>query len=370
MPADESVLLVPLRSNASALLNGAPVAVLRRRLKYASIFFDRLLLETGMFYLHAGPTVSLSVIGDFNEERPHRWQNAAVRHRDENQQFRVTIGLEYEGGKPPTFDTTGPAESAIDWAATLEPFADELPRGADWVEFARVTPESVKFTSAAPLEPVRSFEDLADQWTRADEENLALRQAIPVPFVRDTVIGNVNHDQAYAASSGFDLTIDSFHQRVVTQRFSDETGWRVHGYIVPIIIPEVGRLPWQVIADLRHDRNMVRFRAVLKEVEEEALAEAAGGDIEAAAHHVYERHLERATPVEGISVPVGHTAGGLLISATAGVATSPIAGMGGIIASTLLGTVIGGVLDARSYIRQRKSKGWLTVVMRIRGDRI
>jgi hypothetical protein len=114
---------------------------------------------------------------------------------------------------------------------------------------------------------------------------------------------------------------------------------------------------------------MVRFRAVLKEVEDEALAEAAGGDIEAAAHHAYERHLERTIPAEGISVPVRQTAGGLLISATAGVATSPIAGIGGIIASALLGTAIGGVLDARSYIRQRRSKGWVAVVTRIRGHR-
>ena len=55
MPADGSVLVVPLRSNAHTLLAGAPIAAMRRRLKFASMVYDRLLLETGIFRVHAGP---------------------------------------------------------------------------------------------------------------------------------------------------------------------------------------------------------------------------------------------------------------------------------------------------------------------------
>jgi integrase len=59
VPENESVIVVPLQSNASALLAGAPVAALRRRLKFASLFLDRLLLETGIFRVHAGPSGEL-----------------------------------------------------------------------------------------------------------------------------------------------------------------------------------------------------------------------------------------------------------------------------------------------------------------------
>jgi hypothetical protein len=140
------------------------------------------------------------------------------------------------------------------------------------------------------------------------------------------------------------------------------------GHTVPILFPKVSDKPWEVVAEVHRDRSMASFRAVLREVEAEALAEAAGGDIEAAAHHAYERHLERAAHVEGIKVPIEHTAGGLLISAATGAATLPLAGLGGLIVSTLGGTVIGGILDARSYIRQRRSKGWVTVATRLKAD--
>jgi hypothetical protein len=51
----ESALLVPLRSNAHTLLAGAPVAAMRRRLKWASILFDRVYLEAGILHAQAGP---------------------------------------------------------------------------------------------------------------------------------------------------------------------------------------------------------------------------------------------------------------------------------------------------------------------------
>jgi hypothetical protein len=367
VPGDESTILVPLRSNGSTLLNGAPVAALRRRLKYASIFFERLLLESGMLLMNAGPSQSV-LIGPFNQEGPHRWQTGAARHGAKKHRFFVAMGWGDPFGPLPAIETPGTAETAISWAATLDPFADEFPPNIDWVEFENSPAPRIEFTSTKPFEPVGSLQVLADQMTQADEQNPALEQAIPESFMRDIAVSNVNHDQAYAAASGFALTIDSFHQRVVAQRFNDDITWRFRGYIVPIIVPEVGELPWEILADLRRDRSMVRFRAVLKELEDEALAKAAGGDIEAAAHHAYERYLEKAAAIEDISVPLRHTAGGLLISAAAGAATSPLAGIGGIIASTLFGSAIGGVLDARSYMRQRRSRGWIAVVARIRGD--
>jgi len=139
------------------------------------------------------------------------------------------MGITYaSGGRPPTMETTGSAELAIHWAATLNPFADELPFGTDWVEFVEPPASRVELMSDTLLESI-SGTDRAVQWRQADERNLALNKAIPVPFVRDTAIRNVNYDQAHATAARLDLTIDPFHHRVVTQRFNDETGWRCTG---------------------------------------------------------------------------------------------------------------------------------------------
>jgi hypothetical protein len=357
VPADESVLLVPLRSNASTLLTGAPIASFRRRLKFASIFFDRLLLEGGVLRMNAGPNLAFSVVEPFNQREPPRWQTPIERNAAGRTPFQLALGRETAPGVPaPTMHTVGVSETTISWVATLYPFADELLPVADWVEFVK-SPN-----------PTGDISALADRWTRTDQRSPALERAIPVGYVRDTVIKNVNRDLALGTAAGFTVTIDPFHQRVVAQRFSDDAGWNIRGFTVPILFPDIGGWQWEAVAELRRDRNMIAFRAMLREVEAEALAEAAGGDIERAAHRAYERFTEKSSPVERIAEPIKRTIGGLLISGAAGAAASPVAGIGGIVTSSAIGSAIGGVLDARAYIRRRRSQGWAAIVARIRAE--
>jgi hypothetical protein len=59
VPDNGSILVVPLRSNAYTLLTGALIAAMRRRLKFVSLFYDRLILETGIFVaIHPGRTAA------------------------------------------------------------------------------------------------------------------------------------------------------------------------------------------------------------------------------------------------------------------------------------------------------------------------
>src|SRR5260370_1165670 len=57
--------------------------------------------------------------------------------------------------------------------------------------------------------------------------------------------------------------------------------------------------------------------------------------------------------------------GGLLTRGASGAAASPIAG---IVTSSAIASAIGGVLDARAYIRRRRSQGWAAIVARIRAE--
>lgn len=79
MSEKEPVLYVPLRSNAKTLVTGTPVAALRRRLKYASVFNEQLLLESGVLRMHAGEGGSWSVIEQATADRPARWQTPRQR---------------------------------------------------------------------------------------------------------------------------------------------------------------------------------------------------------------------------------------------------------------------------------------------------
>jgi len=354
VPENGSALFVPLRSNASTLLTGAPIAAMRRRLKFASLFYDHLYLEWGVLRVQVGPHGGSSFLSPPTDQRPARWQTPRQRHGAEQRPFQLSIGKEEASGAPQRMHVFLASDTTICWDATLLPFAGEFPPGTDWVDFGRTS------------DPRDDAGRLADQWTRADQRNPFLEQAIPVSFVRDTVIKHANRDLVIAVAAGTSVAIDPVHLQVVAQRFKDEE-WRWRGYVVPILFPQVGGLPWEAIADLRRDPNLGRFRAVLREVEEEAAAEAAGGDVESAAHHAYENHLASAADrLEGLGGPARRAVAGFVIGGVAGFTTSGITGSAGIIAGAALGTAGPAAVDVLKVIKRRRTRGWVSLHQRIR----
>ena len=49
---------------------------------------------------------------------------------------------------------------------------------------------------------------------------------------------------------------------------------RITGYAIAFLFPQIGDWTWQQIGDLRRDRSMAYFRAKLREIEDEAAANA------------------------------------------------------------------------------------------------
>jgi hypothetical protein len=224
----ESALYVPLRSNAKMLVTGAPIAALRRRLKYASVFHDRLILESGILRMHAGSGGSSSFVSPPTGQEPPRWQTPRQRHTAQRSPFQLSIGRETTPGVlAETMQPVITSDSVISWVATLHPFADELPPGTDWVHFGRFT------------EPGPSVKQLAQRWTWADQRNPSLEQAIPERFVRNAVIKDANNDLATVVATGCTTSIDALHSQVVVQRFKDEEGWKLRGYAIPLIFPQI-----------------------------------------------------------------------------------------------------------------------------------
>lgn len=352
MADDESVLVVPLRSNAHTLMSGVPIRAMRRRLKFASLFYDRLFLESGILRVQAGPTASSSFIVPPTSDDPPRWQTPAERHAATGVPFAIAITPDNRPGATP--QPVVSSGTTIAWTATLHPFAHELPSETDWVDFVRTR------------DPEGQAKRLEQRWTWADRRNPALEQAIQVRFVRQTIIDGANHDLALATTAQFAITSDRLHAQVVAQRFNDEQGWKLQGYTVPLLFPRAGDLPWTAIAELRRDRHMNWFRSKLREVEAEAMAEAAEGDIEAAARNAYMRHLADASDkLENVASAVGRTAMAIVIGGFAGTATMPIPAQWAIVAGSTVGAIPTAIASVRNLVRQPKTKGWVAVHQRI-----
>ncbi|MFL6118202.1 hypothetical protein [Actinophytocola sp.] len=328
---------------------------MRRRLKLASLIFDEVLLEAGMLRVSAGPG-GASRFTSYSENLDSvRWQTPKERSVAMQSRFSVSIGDEDIPGVPAAqLREFINSESSISWDATLLPFAREFPTECGWVHFVRPAPPS-------------DAKQLADEWSRVDKKNSSLKNAIPVDFVRSTVIGSANNDLALAALSGISMTADSLHQQVVAQRFRDGSGWQSRGFAMPILLPNIRDLPWESIVEIRKNRYMARFRAVMREIEGEVSETYKGGDVEDFVHRVFERkQAVLLGEVEGLGAGIRKAVYGLLFGGLSGVATMGIAGIGGLIAGTVAGTAIQSVFDVTGNVRQRRARGWLSVYNKLR----
>ena len=356
---DESALLVPLRSNASALLTGKPVESVRRRLKFASLYFNHVFLEGGVFRMSAGPGGSWGVTEPPKDGETLRWQTPAQRGAEQRRPFTVSIGPESSPGVlSGQMQTAIHSDATISWTATLQPFAAELPAEIDWISF---TPTR---------DPVDEIARATDRWRWADERNDALQFAIPERFVRDAVIKNANRDLGFGTEFGISVSADPLHARVLVQRFRDDDGWKLRGFAVPILIPDVGDWPWEAVVALRRDKHMARFRTILREVEQEATDEALDGDIENAVQRAYRRHLTEAQgAIDDIGSVAHTTLQGFVIGGVTGFATAGLLGPLGIVAGAAIGTIPGTILNVCDVIQRRRDRGWVTLQQRIDGWR-
>jgi hypothetical protein len=346
MPQDRRLLVVPLRSNAHTLLNGGPVAAVRRRLKYASVLFDGILLEAGVLRVFAGPHGSSSFISPPDEDEPPRWQTPGQRAAATRDGFRLVVADEATDGGP---GVAIESEATIHWTATLHPFESELPAGCDWIDFV------------TSRDPTGEDQQTVRCWTQRDGRNEALRRELPVQFARDLVINHANRDLVLAANAGVAASFDPMHFQVVEQRFRDDAGWQFQGFAVPILFPAVGELPWESIQELRKHKEMARFRGVLREVEGEVRdAAASGGDYEAAVHSIYRRHLSSGQ-VQGVAGFVKTEAIGAVVGGIVGLGTMGLTGPIGSLVGSGIGSAVGTVVNARSFMRKRRARGWVAV---------
>ena len=114
-------------------------------------------------------------------------QTPAERHAATGVSFAIAITPDNTPGAIP--QPVVSSDTTIARTATLHPFADELPSETDWVDFVTTR------------DPQGQAKQLEQQWTWADRRNPSLEQAIPVQFVRQTIIDGTNHDLALATTA-------------------------------------------------------------------------------------------------------------------------------------------------------------------------
>jgi hypothetical protein len=347
-------VLVPLRSNAKALLAGGPVAALRRRVKVLSLLFDEVTLEHGSLEITAG--AEGTVVDRVGPTGHERWQSARERG------FAEAGGIEIRIDVPGVDSSTAAAlqpffttKTAIHWKPTLEPLIRELPTSADWFRGAT-------FEQELP-------DDLVNQrkaWSQLDLAGSVLRRHVPDELVRSLIAEQLNHDLVLAAAVGMAVSPDAFHHEVLAARFEDDETWGLHGFALPLLFPSVGDLDWNEIRKLRKHRALDYFRKTLRDVEDEALEEAEqGGDIERSVHHTYEAALSKAQGrIESLPHVALMAGGSFVAGAAVDIATAGLTFPIGTIVGSAAGPSAGVVKSVAKAWRRRRS--WAALDVRLR----
>jgi len=354
MSEPRSRLFVPLGSNAHALATGGDgetVESVRRRLKFASIAFDEICLESGLLKVNAGPTGS----GSFRHHDPDaEFQTQGQRSAAQSRGFTLSIGTEDEPGEMAAeMRPFVQSKTTFSWSATLQPFARELPSGCDWVEFVtRHKDPAVKKT--------------AKEWRWADQRNDALADVLPEHIVRSVVLGHANSDLALGAYAGLAVIQDGMHRQVVESRFEDEVGWQATGFALPIHMPDVSDLDWESVRWVRKNKHMADFRKILSDIEAQALDEATDDDVPAVVHRALARYLAEAVPrVAGFGAMAKDMVASLAIGRMASVVTAAFGGPAALPVAMAMDVGPTAVEAGIDNVRGRKHR-WTSVYQELR----
>jgi len=341
----------PLASNAHSLVIGRGVESVRGRLKLASILYDNVVLEAGGSSIQAGPTASMHFVHSPRPGDPESWQTSKERGVAQSGPFALSMASEETPGVPASgpFRQVARSESTISWAPTFDPFARELPSGCNWVHYGR-------------------FESLDEHWRqvetglrKVDDDNEALRRLAPIDFVRSQIVSNTAHDLVTGMSAGVEVSVDSFHGKVISARYAEDASLQFHGFALQLLVPDAARISWDDVAAIRNMKPLVGLRQVLREIEAETFdASISGRELAATVQAEYRKRLAAAAlDVESVGAVALFGTAQLVIGSAVGLATMSLSYLGALIGAAP-GVAATGLEIGRAF-RAGRRRSWIGV---------
>ena len=339
---DESRILFPLRTNVSLFKTPEGYLELEERLKIASLLYDRLVLQSGFYFLQAAETVAYEI-----HERDISDDGAAKRR----EYFEK---LDKQDPPPEFYLAWGGADDASKVAFTGQTqtlyFAEfqSLARqagiaGQPWVELS-----GAEFSKDSPSDKWIQQQDLQDK------NALHLGDEFGSDSVKPKIVHALNHDLALSAALGATLSTDPLHLALVEMKL-ERLGLVLssHSIVVRAGLPAVKSVPWNEIIDLRGEPGMADFRRVVNEIESEVSTELETESSELFRDEIVKRwNAKVADVVHGLQPSLKQ----LTVESLKGLVLDyvPLPGLG-----TLIDTIRG----FGEWHRERRS--WINVYMRI-----
>lgn len=347
-----STIYFPLRGNAAALYAGPGVAGVRRRILTAGLLVDNVVLESGLHIAWAGPHGGSTMTS--HSEGGQSWQTPLRRGAATGATHYVAVRLS-DSSESASFHPVVSTEASFSWKATFEPFRRELPASAgSWLDFGFLDDE-------------RPAQDIVRGWQAADRADDFRRYKLaPRPtlsggqFVHEALLSAGYHDLAVAAVTGSAVSIDRRHSIAIQRRLQSGDAHRIGGhYALELLLPVA--FSWDDVHDLRRQRALGEYRAILRDVEDAAMT--AGGTVAEIEDQIRSEYQQRLTTAARKGLPFAGRAALQAIGFVLGAAADTAAPMvGGAVASA------GGFALAETVNRAMRPS-WLAIDRRLRGRR-
>ncbi len=331
-----SGIFFPLRSNAKSLVAGAPAQSVVAGLKLASLLYDRVLVEDGEYRIQGGPGGGSRFWTPPDGEAPRAWQRPSERSREQASNFSLAM-------KPSTAPADAHAMVVLDspasvsWRATFEPIKRDLTSGCDWFEFGH-----------ADDAQDRGF--VLSRRDREVSEDPDVQAVLPEHFVRDLVVKQANRDMLVGAAYGSAVSMDGLHRRILTAQIRNGTAAPAFGpHALTILVPDVRRMTWANIVEIRANRGVRQYRNVLREVEALAWYEASSLDeFENVVHREFERQLIEVVDAKSLPRRLVRAVVNVAVGELTGLMVTRVPGAGGAV-----GLAVSVVEETREWSARR-----------------
>lgn len=307
-------------------------------MKVAALLYDELILDQGQWMGRSGSGGATEMYDPNPSEQPVAWQTAGARRREMNSEWYMALRPSGQA----TGGVTLRSPTSLSWRASYDPIRQELPRAYDWIEFG-----------AFGLHP--RDKTIASRMAREALADGLLKDTFGDDFTRDLVAKNATTSIVLASRMEAAVSLDKTHSLIAAARLAHGDARPVFGgRSLVAVIPDVRDLPWEDVDAARRLRGLPRLRAVLADIEREAVAR--GGALDEDLLRAFQEEYARAR------AEIESVAGSFVTSAAIGGAVSilalPITGPLGIAA----GVAVGAGIDAgRTWRRNRQRRdSWTT----------
>lgn len=238
------------------------------RAKEAAVLYDRVIFEVGLLDVVVGPGGSTSFWTP--PERISDEKRARARIPIElGAPFTLSFGAQPGPGAPAEPDdmvTLVDTNVSLGFVAEYHSgILDETaPLELDWIDVAH-TPSSLP-----ARDPIGESIQRANWRDSSDKELLRDRPH----FERDLIFESFNHDSAFASAFGAALTVTPLFEPIIDRR-----GLRIDhpgDEALRILISNLGRLPWEAVAEFREHPGCQEARTRLREFERRAAEDEPG----------------------------------------------------------------------------------------------